>query len=103
MIPLHLNVWAHCRQYGECAPQVAASRAPCFTRNRENKKRHELPPSHPKGTAYEMVSLQVRYAITNHIVVWSTGWAVFSVLERAIGAVGGLIMVGEVVKVVAES
>ena len=55
----------------------------------KTKSNTELPPSHPKGTAYEMVSLLVRYATTNHIVVWSIGWAVFFVLGRAIGAVGG--------------
>jgi hypothetical protein len=57
-----------------------------------------LPPSHPKWTAYEKVSLLVRNATTNLIVVWSIGWAVFGELGQAIGAVGVLIIAGEKVR-----
>ena len=88
---------------GRAAGQLRVSRAKFSTRKRGHKKRHNWPPSLLKRTAYEMVSLLVRNATTNHIFVFIIAWAFSVELGRAVGAVGGLIMAGEGVEFVAES
>lgn len=50
-----------------------------------------------------MVSLLVRNATTNRILVYIIAWAFSFELGRAIGAEGGLITAAEVMGVVAES